>query len=81
VAAGGGFEGLLVVLDVVGLEALVAVVDVDVVIGDEEVAFFLLRAAGPDFDVSGLAAGVHTNLLGGGGGLRLGAEKIEERSE
>jgi hypothetical protein len=65
VAAREGFGGFFVVLDVIGLEALVAVVNVDVVVGDEEVALFLLRAARPDFDFAGFG-GVEVGLLGGG---------------
>jgi hypothetical protein len=65
VAASERLGGFFVVFDVVGLEALVAKVDVDVIVGHKEVAAFLLGAAGPDFDVTGFA-GVKADLLGAG---------------
>jgi hypothetical protein len=44
------------------LETLVAIVEVDIAVGDEHVALLLLRAAGPDFDVAGFV-GVQRSLL------------------
>jgi hypothetical protein len=80
VAASKRFRGLFVVLDMVGLEALVAKVDVHVVIGDKEVAAFLLGAAGPDFHVAGFA-GMQADLLGTGGGKRRAKEKKKKNRE
>src|ERR1700719_5355013 len=39
VAAGESFGGLVIVFDMIGAEALLAIVDVHVVVGDEEIAF------------------------------------------
>jgi hypothetical protein len=46
VAARESFVGLVVVFDVIGAKVLAGIVDVDVVVGDEEVALSTLRAFG-----------------------------------
>jgi len=62
-----GFRSFLVVFDVVGLEALVAIMNVYIAVGDEQVAALLLGAARPYFDVAAFT-GVKTDLLGNGNG-------------
>jgi hypothetical protein len=67
VTAGGGLRGDAVVLHVIGLKAKVAVMDVDVPIGQIKVALFGLRAAGGNLgDRAG--SGRDANLLGIGKG-------------
>jgi len=80
VAPGKRLGSFFVVFDVVGLEALVAEVDVHAVIGDKKVAAFLLWAARPDFDIAGFA-GVQANLLGGGGGECRTKERKKKNRE
>ncbi len=80
VAASDGFGGLLVVFDMVGLEALVAVMNVDVIVGNKEVAALLLGATGPDFDIAGFG-GVQGGLLRKGNMKRRAAERIKKRCE
>ena len=46
VAAREGFVSVVVVFDVIGAKALAGVVDINVVIGDEEIALVALRALG-----------------------------------
>ena len=76
--AGSGFGGFFVVFDVVGLEALVSVVDVHVIVDNKEVASFLLRAARPDFDIAGFA-GMQANLLSCGNRQGWSIERIKKR--
>jgi hypothetical protein len=76
-AAGEGLGGFFVVLDMISLEALVAKVNVDVIIGHKKVAAFLLRASRPDFDVAGFA-GMQADLLRAGNGER-GAKKRKKK--
>jgi hypothetical protein len=49
VAARERFRGLVVVLDVIGAQPLPGVMDVDVIVGDEEIALAPLRALGGKF--------------------------------
>lgn len=79
-AATDGFGGLFVVFDMVGLEALVAVVNVNIAIGDEEVAAFLLWAAGPDLYIAGFG-GMQGGLLGEGNRLPRAAKKAKKSGE
>ena len=44
VAASEGFGSLVIVFHVIGAKALLAIADVHVVVGDEEIAFVALRA-------------------------------------
>jgi hypothetical protein len=46
VAAGKSFGGLVVVFDMIGAETLAGVMNVDVIVGDEEIALPALRAFG-----------------------------------
>jgi hypothetical protein len=43
VAAGKSFRGLVVVFDVIGTQALAGVMDINVIVGDEEIALPALR--------------------------------------
>src|SRR5271157_6477685 len=47
--ANGGLGSGVVVISMVGTEAHAAISDVDITIGDEEITFLLLRAAGRKF--------------------------------
>src|SRR5205823_3364306 len=49
VAAGVGFVGLIVVLNMIGAKALSAKTEVDVVVGDEEAPFTTLWSSGGEF--------------------------------
>jgi len=62
VAAGDGFGSFVVVLDVIGLQARVAIVQIDVAIGDIEVALALLLLGGEVRDAA--FGGRQANLLG-----------------
>jgi hypothetical protein len=46
VAASEGFRGLVIVLDVIGAQALASVMNIDVIVGDEEIALPALRTLG-----------------------------------
>ena len=73
----GGLRGDAVVLNVIGLKAQVAIVDVDITIGQIEVAFLGLGAAGRDLgDIAGSRR--NADLLGKG---RDGGEQNQPRHE
>jgi len=63
VAAGQSFVGLFVVFDVIGAESLAGVVNVNVVIGDEEVALVTLRTLGRKLGHAAFGSG-RADLLG-----------------
>jgi hypothetical protein len=77
-AASKGLESFFVVFDVIGLEALVSIVNVHIIVRDKEVAAFLLGAPRPDLDIAGLG-GVEGSLLRGGYRQRRSAKRIKER--
>ena len=64
VAAGEGFGGLVIVFHVIGAKALLAIANVDVVVGDEEIAFAALRTRGRELGDTAFDGG-RANLLGG----------------
>src|SRR4029077_11058644 len=57
VAARERFRGLIVVLDVIGAQALAGVVDVDIVVGDKEIARTALRAVRREFGDTAFGSG------------------------
>jgi hypothetical protein len=63
VAAREGLVSVVVVFDVIGAKALAGVVDIDVVIGDEEIALVALRTLGGK--LCDAAFGGRTDLLRG----------------
>src|SRR4029077_19489903 len=63
VAARKGFGGLVVVFDVIGAEALAGIADIDVVIGDEEIALVALGSLGGKLGDTTLGGG-RADLLG-----------------
>ncbi len=79
-AASKGFGGFFVVFDVVGLEALVPVMNVHVIVGDKKFAAFLLRAARPYLDIAAFA-GAQADLLGDGNRQRRSIEEKNKRRE
>jgi hypothetical protein len=63
VAAGESFRGLVVVFDVIGAQALAGVMDINVIVGDEQIALPALRALGGKLGDTALSRG-GTDLLG-----------------
>jgi len=63
VAAREGFRGLVVVFDVIGAQALAGVMDINVIVGDEQIALPALRALGGKLSDTALGRG-GTDLLG-----------------
>ena len=61
-AASKGLGSFFIVFDVIGLEALISIVNVHVIVRDKKIAAFLLGAARPDLDIAGLG-GVQRSLL------------------
>jgi len=65
VAARESFRGLIVVLDVISAQALAGVVDIDVVVGDKEIALAALRAVRRKLGDAALGSGPADLLRGG----------------
>src|SRR5882672_7381990 len=63
VAAGESFRSLVVVLDVIGTQALAGVMDINVIVSDEEIALAALRAFGGKLGNTAFGRG-WTDLLG-----------------
>jgi hypothetical protein len=63
VAASEGFRGLVIVLDVIGAQALASVMNIDVIVGDEEIALPALRTLGGKLGDTALGCG-GAGLLG-----------------
>jgi len=79
VAAGEGFGGLVVVFDVIGAQALVGVMDIDIVVGDEEIALAALGTFGGKFGDAAFGLGRAALLGHGTGGARENHGKREQR--
>jgi hypothetical protein len=77
VAARESFRGLIVVFDMIGAKALVGVMDVDVVVGNEEIALAALGALGRKLGDAALGNG-RADLLRGGG-TRAGKNQGEKK--
>jgi len=77
VAARESFRGLIVVLDVVSAQALAGVVDVDIVVGDEEITLAALRAVRREFGDTA-PGNVRADLLRGGRS-RAGKDQSERK--
>jgi hypothetical protein len=63
VAAGESFRGLVVVFDVIGAQALAGVMDINVIVGDEQIALPALWALGGKLGDAAFGRG-RTDLLG-----------------
>src|SRR5258705_11946575 len=73
VAAGESFRGLVVVFDVIGTQALAGVMDINVIVGDEQIALPALRALGGKLGDTAFGGG-GTDLFGVCG-ARVGAAR------
>jgi len=75
VAASEGFRGLVIVLNVIGAQALASVMNIDVIVGDEEIALPALRTLGGKLGDTALGRG-RAGLLG-----LCGASVCENQNE
>ena len=79
-AASKGLGSFFVVFDVIGLEAFVSIVNVDILVSNIQVAAFLLRAARPYLNIASFY-GVQAGLLREGNRQHRAEERIKERRE